>query len=68
MLKVLYARASKGLQDLASRDKVRFVVARFLYDEVSGPIFSDDVHFRDARGYEILATAIAAAAPLPLSR
>jgi hypothetical protein len=63
VLKQLYDRAAGGLRDLAARDAVPFLDARFLYDDVSGAIFSDDVHFRDARGYEILADAIAAAAP-----
>jgi hypothetical protein len=68
VLKELYSRAAEGLKALAARDNVPFVDARFLYDDVSGAIFSDDVHFRDVRGYEILAAAIAAAAPAALSR
>lgn len=63
VLKVLYDRASAGMRDLAVRDGVTFLDARFLFDSVSGAVFSDDVHFRDSRGYEILADAIAAAAP-----
>jgi hypothetical protein len=63
VLKVLYARAAAGMRDLAARDAVAFLDARFLYDDVSGAIFSDDVHFRDRRGYEILAEAIVAATP-----
>jgi hypothetical protein len=64
VLKQLYARAAAGMRDVAARDGVPFLDARFLYDDVSGAIFSDDVHFRDARGYEILAQAIAETAPL----
>jgi hypothetical protein len=63
VLKQLYAQAAAGMGELAARDAVALLDARFLYDDVSGAIFSDDVHFRDARGYEILAEAIAAAAP-----
>jgi hypothetical protein len=62
-LKVLYDRAAAGLRNVAARDGVPFLDARFLYDDVDGAIFSDDVHFRDARGYEILADAIVNAAP-----
>ena len=62
-LKVLYAQAAAGLRDVATRDGVAFLDARALYDDVTGAIFSDDVHFRDARGYEILADAIVAATP-----
>ena len=63
VLKVLYERAASGLRDLSQRDAAAFLDARAIFDDVSGAVFSDDVHFRDARGYEILATAIAAAAP-----
>lgn len=63
VLRVLYERAAGGMRDLGASDGVAFLDARTLFDEVEGAIFSDDVHFRDARGYEILADAIAAAMP-----
>jgi hypothetical protein len=63
VLKVLYEQTANGLQQLAQRDEVTFLDARAIFDDVDGAIFSDDVHFRDARGYELLARAIAAAVP-----
>lgn len=63
VLKVLYDRAAAGMRELAQRDGAAFLDARFIYDDVGGAIFSDDVHFRDARGYELLARAIAGAVP-----
>jgi hypothetical protein len=63
VLKVLYDRTAAGMRDVAARDGVPFLDARFVFDDVSGAVFSDDVHFRNTRGYEILADAIAAGAP-----
>jgi hypothetical protein len=63
VMRALYDRASVMLADLARQDSVGFLDARPLYRGIADPLFTDDVHFRSARGYEILASAIAAALP-----
>lgn len=63
VMRALYDRAAVMLADLARQDGVGFLDARPLYRGIADPLFTDDVHFRTARGYEILASAIAAALP-----
>ncbi len=55
----LYRRTHTALEALARRDGVLYLDGRDLYDGSGDHIFSDDVHFVDARGYEILAERIA---------
>jgi hypothetical protein len=63
VMKTLYDQAARALDRLAARDRVRFLDARPIYNGVAAPLFADDVHFRGAEGYEILARAIADALP-----
>jgi hypothetical protein len=63
VMKALYDRAAADLNRLAARDQIAFLDARTIYDGLTAPLFSDDVHFRSKEGYEILARAIAAALP-----
>jgi len=63
VMRALYEQAAAGLGSLAREDGVRFLDARRLYSGIGEAIFTDDVHFRTARGYEELARAIASALP-----
>ena len=63
VMRALYDRAAPALADLARQDAVGFLDARPIYQGIAAPLFSDDVHFRSAEGYAILARAIAAALP-----
>jgi hypothetical protein len=63
VMRALYDRAAPMLADLARADGVGFLDARPIYHGMSAPLFSDDVHFRGAEGYTVLARAIAAALP-----
>jgi hypothetical protein len=63
VMRALYDHAAPALADLARRDAVGFLDARPIYQGMTAPLFRDDVHFRSAEGYEILARAIAAALP-----
>ena len=63
VMRTLYDHAATMLTDLAREDGVGFLDARSIYRGIPEPLFTDDVHFRSARGYEILARAIAEALP-----
>lgn len=63
VVKALFELANRELAALAQRDGVSYLDARLTFAAVTETIFSDDVHFRDARGYEMLAAAIAQALP-----
>ncbi len=63
VMRALYDRAAARLAELAREDDVKWLDARQIYKGVSAPLFTDDVHFRSAQGYEILARAIADALP-----
>jgi hypothetical protein len=63
VMRTLYEHGAVALGELARVDRVGFLDARSIYQGISAPLFTDDVHFRDAQGYEILARAIAAALP-----
>jgi hypothetical protein len=63
VMRALYDRAAAALADVARADGVAFLDARPLYQGIAAPLFTDDVHFRGAEGYEILARAIADALP-----
>jgi hypothetical protein len=62
-MKSLYDHAAPALADLARRDGVAFLDARPIYHGHATALFTDDVHFRGAEGYVILARAIADALP-----
>lgn len=63
VMRALYDRTAAVLAELAREDHVSLLDARPIYNGVSAPLFTDDVHFRSAQGYEILARAIADALP-----
>jgi hypothetical protein len=63
VMRALYDHAAAALNELSREDSVGFLDARPIYKGVSAPLFTDDVHFRSAQGYEILARAIADALP-----
>jgi len=54
----LYSLLHKELVSLSRRDGVMYLDGRHIYDGVNEHIFSDDVHFANNRGYEMLAKAI----------
>jgi hypothetical protein len=62
-MRALYDHAATALAGLAREDGVGFLDARPIYRGVPDPLFTDDVHFRGPRGYEILSRAIAEALP-----
>jgi hypothetical protein len=62
-MRELYDRTADALAELATRDHVAFLDARRIYNGVPEALFTDDVHFRDSRGYELLARAIVDALP-----
>jgi hypothetical protein len=62
-MRALYDHAALKLADLSRDDRVNFLDARPIYNGVSTALFTDDVHFRSAQGYEMLARAIAGALP-----
>jgi lysophospholipase L1-like esterase len=62
-MRALYDRTAPALADLARRDGVAFLDARSIYRGIASAVFTDDVHFRSAEGYTILARAIAEALP-----
>jgi hypothetical protein len=51
------------MASLAQKDDAAFLDARSIFNGMDEAIFTDDVHFRTARGYELLARAIASALP-----
>ena len=63
VMRALYDHAAAALAGLAREDGVGFLDARPIYNGIQAPLFTDDVHFRNERGYEILAQAIARALP-----
>jgi hypothetical protein len=63
VMRTLYDHAAAALIDLSREDRVGFLDARPIYNGISAPLFTDDVHFRSSQGYEILARAIADALP-----
>src|SRR5262249_39664754 len=63
VMRALYDRAAASRRDLARRAGVGFLDARPFYQGRAAALFTDDVHFRSAEGYVILARAIAAALP-----
>jgi lysophospholipase L1-like esterase len=62
-MRALYDHAAVALAGLAREDQVAFLDARPLYNGISAPLFTDDVHFRSRQGYEVLSRAIADALP-----
>jgi hypothetical protein len=64
VMRALYDQAARALSDLAREDGVALLDARPIYAGITAPLFTDDVHFRGSRGYEILARAIAEALPV----
>jgi hypothetical protein len=62
-MRALYDHAATALAGVAREDGVGFLDARPIYHGISAPLFTDDVHFRDRTGYEILSRAIADALP-----
>jgi hypothetical protein len=63
VMRELYNRTAATLTELSREDGVAFLDARRIYKGMASPLFTDDVHFRSAEGYEILARAIAEALP-----
>jgi hypothetical protein len=63
VMRALYDRAATALAGVAGEDGVAFLDARPIYNGIPAPLFTDDVHFRDRQGYEILSQAIADALP-----
>lgn len=59
IIKELYNLAHAELATLAKKDGVRYLDGRSVFHGIQETIFSDDVHFADNRGYQILAKAIA---------
>jgi hypothetical protein len=62
-MRALYDHAATALAGVAREDGVAFLDARPIYDGIAAPLFTDDVHFRSRKGYEILSRAIADALP-----
>lgn len=62
-MRALYDQAATALAGVARDDAVSFLDARRIYNGISAPLFTDDVHFRSRQGYEILSRAIADALP-----
>jgi hypothetical protein len=62
-MRALYDHAAAALAAVAKEDGVAFLDARPIYNGISAPLFTDDVHFRSRQGYEILSRAIADALP-----
>lgn len=54
----LYNQANSSLESLAKTDGVMYLDGRNIYDNIEDTIFTDDVHFKDSTGYEILADNI----------
>ena len=63
VMRALYDHAAVALGNLSRDDGVGFLDARPIYNGVAAPLFTDDVHFRSAQGYQMLARAIADALP-----
>jgi len=63
VMRALYDQTAAAMASLARRDDTTFLDARPIFNGIEEPIFTDDVHFRTARGYELLARAIASALP-----
>ena len=59
VVKALYDLTHTELGALAASDDVLYLDARPIFDGMGETVFSDDVHFVDDRGYEILARHIA---------
>ena len=62
-MRSLYDHTAPAMAALSRDDGVGFLDARPIYGGIASPLFTDDVHFRSAEGYEILARAIANALP-----
>ena len=60
VIKALYAKTNEQLSAMSQRDAVPYLDSRFIYNNVAGHIFTDDVHLTP-EGYRRLAEAIAAA-------
>jgi hypothetical protein len=63
VMRSLYDQAAAGLASLAKKDEATFLDARAVFNGIDEAIFTDDVHFRTSRGYELIARAIASALP-----
>ena len=63
VMRALYDQTAAAMASLAQRDDAAFLDARPIFNGIEEAIFTDDVHFRTARGYELLARAIASALP-----
>jgi hypothetical protein len=63
VMRALYDHAATALAGIAREDGVGFLDARPIYHGIPAPLFTDDVHFRDRQGYDILSRAIADALP-----
>jgi hypothetical protein len=63
VMRALYDHTAAALAELSREDGVAFLDARPIYKGMASALFTDDVHFRSAEGYEILARAIAEALP-----
>lgn len=55
----LYVQTDEALQKLAQTDSILYFNSNRLYEDRTDHIFSDEVHFEDDLGYEILASEIA---------
>ena len=60
VIKALYGKTNDQLSTMSKRDHVPYLDSRFIYNNVPGHIFTDDVHLT-SEGYRRLADAIAAA-------
>lgn len=60
VMKALYLRTNEQLSAMSQRDAVPYLDSRFIYNNVAGHIFTDDVHLTP-EGYRRLAEAIVAA-------
>lgn len=59
VMKTLYEAADAQLKTLAKVDEVAYFDARYIFANNNETIFSDDVHFINNKGYQILASHIA---------
>jgi hypothetical protein len=63
VMRALYDQTAAAMASLARSDNAAFLDARSIFNGLDEAVFTDDVHFRTARGYELLARAIASALP-----
>jgi hypothetical protein len=63
VMRALYDQTAAAMASLARSDNTAFLDARPIFNGLDEAVFTDDVHFRTARGYELLARAIASALP-----